>query len=170
MAQLCGQYSFHLLDKSPVVIGDVGFVGNCGWYDGSLFETGHYRPALSRSRAEEASAERFRNLNPRCTEQEFFDHCIERAHSHIDQLHGKRIVLGIHHVPSPDFVFYGKSAEFDKRNYWMGSTRLAQLYQHPAVVLGLTGHTHRSDNHMVGAKRVYNISSTSTHPSQEFVV
>ncbi|MFH1358830.1 MAG: metallophosphoesterase [archaeon] len=33
LEKICDSCGFHLLDKSPVVVGDVGFVGNMGWYD-----------------------------------------------------------------------------------------------------------------------------------------
>ena len=31
-------FGFHLLDKKPKIVNGVGFVGNCAWYDGSLFK------------------------------------------------------------------------------------------------------------------------------------
>jgi len=31
------KYRFHLLDEAPVIIENIGFVGNCGWYDYSFF-------------------------------------------------------------------------------------------------------------------------------------
>jgi Icc-related predicted phosphoesterase len=168
LSQLVEDHGFELLDANPVVIGNVGFVGNCGWYDGSLFETHDYKPKIEKSLVQQESAVRFQKLQIQCTEQEFLDHCIARMTMHIDSIRKERVVLGIHHVPSSDFVLYGASDNYDLRNYWMGSTRLAKLYQHPSIVLGLTGHTHRSDHHLVGKQIVYNISSSTHAPWQVF--
>jgi len=33
MAPVAARFGFHLLDLGPLFVGDVGFVGGCGWYD-----------------------------------------------------------------------------------------------------------------------------------------
>jgi Icc-related predicted phosphoesterase len=77
------------------------------------------------------------------------------------------IVLGMHFVPSKSFIQATNSKEA-LFNWARGSEKLAEHYQREKVVLGLTGHTHRSDNHLVGNRRVYNVSATNEKPFQRF--
>lgn len=174
LAKLGERYGFHLLDKSPILVDIVGFVGSVGWYDGSLFNKPDYTPLADRAEIMRDSQLWFPQFHPPqgMTEEMFFDATLQRCKSQLDEIaqQTQRIVLGIHHVPSHDFVLHGASPQYDKRNYWMGSTKLGDLYQHPAVVLGLTGHTHRSDTHLVGQKYVHNISTTHDLPWQEFTI
>lgn len=182
IGELLKDYGIHLLDESPTVINGIGFVGNVGWYDASLFRVlpvhemnPDYPEHLveSRRRMERYFSQAFSNKNPKMfTSDFFFEHCFRRLEQHLDEmaLHPKvrGVVLGIHTVPSPDFIKYDQSGRFDFFNYGMGSASFAPLYNRPNVCLGLTGHTHRCDNHLVGAQRVFNISSTSAQPYNRF--
>ena len=98
----------------------------------------------------------------------FFDYTYERVKEHLETLSSnpkvKKIVLGIHHVPSSEFIVYGRNARYDYLNFFMGSDKLLQLYENPKVLLKLTGHTHRNDKH----HEIQNISSTEENPFYVF--
>ena len=171
MASRVGAYGFSLLDAVPKVVGDVAFVGNVGWYDGTLW-TKHCMddvfgypndPAAIRARAtayfcgQEFKGRLLKNYSP----DDLFAHCTERLSNHLDAVHAdtavSAVVLGVHFVPSTQFVM-GDTPKFAYLNWYMGSQAHAEHYLREKVVLGFTGHTHRSDAWSVGLLKVHNVS------------
>jgi Icc-related predicted phosphoesterase len=176
-------HGFHLLDKEPVVIEDIGFMGNVGWYDSSFFdilpnhETNPNFPKNlhdARQRAEHyfSTMEFAGIVNEGFTSEDFFLQCWNKLKQDAKKLQVdpkvNSIVVGTHFVGADKFIQYGENPKYDYYNLFMGSRSFAQIYNHSKVSLALVGHTHRDDNHLVGNQRVFNISSTSRQPYNEF--
>ncbi len=156
MGSLFRQYGFHLLDEQPFLYRRIGFVGNVGWFDYSLYRGDHLEE--ERKKADSYFVEKYdsNGMGPR----EFTEHCVARVKSQILSLEGRcdSIYLGIHHIAFPEFLKYGHSRLYDFKNLIMGSDRLRHLYEHPKVKAGFCGHTHRSGEIEVFGKKVYNVS------------
>ena len=173
------EFGFHLLDNQPLVIDGVGFVGNSGWYDGSLFQKSDHLSTEYPTTFDAAMVQAVKHFQEiifkgkipdDLTPLAFFKYTYERVQTHLEEISARedvsKIVLGIHHVPHQDFVLYGKSAKYDFRNFFMGSERFMEFFNHPAVALKFTGHTHR-DDYFWG---VQNLSSTKNHPYHFFEI
>ncbi len=183
------EYGFHLLDLSSTEasLGETLFVGGCGWYDGSLwtpYENASYSMVLGKAR-KEFSKRIFLDVSP--DPLQFFQHSLSRLVKNIDENTRPRdnIVVCTHHAPDSQFVIYkepielGRPLKSDERywnylNFFMGSRRLSALYNKAekmlnpgGKVIGVTGHTHRSDAHLVNDRfMVYNASTTKEKPFQ----
>ncbi|HAA59186.1 MAG TPA: hypothetical protein DCE42_30845 [Myxococcales bacterium] len=176
-------YDFHLLDHAPLVLEDVGFVGNCGWFDGSLYVPLEGHPSrfdapndmeMARRRATYYFQERlFPTLLPASfTPFDFFEYTYERLQAHLQECTEhpdvEKIVLGIHHVPSRDFLRVGTDPWRNYLDFCMGSSRYQSLIAHPKVVLSVVGHTHRPARFDIEETPVYNVSSTREIPFRIF--
>ncbi|MBT7903106.1 hypothetical protein HN587_04515 [Candidatus Woesearchaeota archaeon] len=151
------KYGFQLLDDSPAVVRNIGFVGNVGWYDLSLYSGSRleeYREISTDFYKKEFDT---RGIN----QTQFNQICFRRVKEHIEQVSDSvdKIVLGIHHVAFKEFLKYGHTEYFDFKNLFMGSTEFQEAYSHPKVAIGLCGHTHRSGRINYSGKPIYNISS-----------
>lgn len=172
------QFGFHVLDYQPLVIDNIGFVGNSCWYDGSLFREpknpakefpANFEEAMSRAVKHFQEKEFWGEIPNGLTPQGFFRYTYDRVKKHFEDVVSngvKKVVLGIHHVPHPDFVLYGKSPKYDYLNLFMGSEKLMELYHRQEVILKFTAHTHRDDNY----HGIKNISSTERCPYHVFEV
>ena len=162
LGELFEESGFYLLDKSPVVYDDVGFVGNSGWFDFSLYR-GQVDPKKIAQIIDYYDGI-FRTNGK--TIHEFTGNCVSRVRSHIRQIESgcDQIVLGIHFVAFADFLRYGHSELFDFKNFVMGSDRFQEFYSHPKVRVGLCGHTHRSGVLEFEGRKIYNISSDENTP------
>ena len=169
MRECVGEYSFHLLDDTPLVVGDVAFVGNVGWYDGTLWWKflGKTNFPNDADRIRQDSERYFREqefpgkLVDNLTSVSFYQHCRCRLTKDLDEAHSndsvKAVVLGIHFVPSKSFL-RGDNPQFSFLNWYMGAEAHADHYQREKVILGFTGHTHHSDVRTVGNLDVHNLS------------
>lgn len=170
LRQLIGEFGFHLLDYAPNIVNNVAFVGNVGWYDGSLWWKFKGDPKgypndfkIIRETAHTYFREiEFRNKLPdNLTSELFYQHCKNRLTKHLDEMHSNEsvdaVVLGVHFVPDKSFV-KGDNPKYAFLNWYMGAEAHANHYQRDKVVLGFTGHTHRSDVRQVGRLNVHNLS------------
>jgi len=169
LSRLFFNHDFHLLDKEPCVVDRVGFIGNIGWYDGTLYHWGDF------SEVEKQHLEWYgENYNSWwITPRELLKNSISKIQNHLEAISDKcdKIVLGIHYIWFPEFVLYGYSPEFDKYSYGMGSELLGKLYtSHHKIVLGFCGHSHRSGVVYREGVPIYNISHNETQPYLEITV
>lgn len=167
MQERVGKYGFHLLDKTPFVYKGIAFVGNVGWFDGSTwtkskFDSDYPNTVKEIEESENKWFEERYEIPDGLTSLDFYRHCRGRLKNQlkyiIDDASVKKIVVGIHFVPSKDFVLTGVNARYDYLNWYMGSEEYGELFECEKVVLGLTGHTHRSEVRKVGGVDVHNIS------------
>lgn len=180
MSERVSEYGFHLLDRAPLIVGDIAFVGNVGWYNGSLWwkyegetpanldskkASGEY-PNDPETIGQEArgyfrETEFAGKLPEGLTSELFYQHCRDRLSKHLDEVHSdtgvEAVILGMHFVPDKSFV-KGDNPKYAFLNWYMGAEAHADHYQRGKVVLGFTGHTHRSDVRTVGRLDVHNLS------------
>jgi len=164
-------FDIHLLDQSPVVIKGIGFVGNCGWYDGT-FWTPDMIPLTFEEMSARAQVFFTEDLGQsgaggKLTFDQFFRLSWMKIIHDLDlmrQLKVRKVVLGIHHVPSRQFLLQKSDPEWQQTNFCMGSERYQELFGRPEVCLGLTGHTHRPEIHLIGGTPVVNISYSGQTP------
>ncbi|MFH1401142.1 MAG: metallophosphoesterase [Nanoarchaeota archaeon] len=160
-----GAYGFRLLDDSPVIVDGIAFVGNIGWYDGTLWQpydgqTRYPNDAVQmRATAEHHFHKTHQGRTDQLTTALFSAHCHDRLTRHLDQIDAdvEAIVLGTHFVPHTSFVTCD-DPRYTYLNWYMGSEGHAAHYQRERVILGLTGHTHRSDTRRISRTDVHNLS------------
>ena len=118
---------FHLLDAAPFQAGKVGFFGNIGGHNGSLWKP----PAVSEPEVIALEEEMIRedeigwaaHFGPRADlgPRQFYLMAQGRMLAHYRLLADMdQLVMGTHFVPSPDFVLYGQSPKYDWLNWFMG--------------------------------------------------
>lgn len=197
------EFGFSVLDHAPVVYQSVAFIGNSGWYDGTLWRpspsykfgtkepfdpTGKNKATRGEMSGEYdiwlrshfgSSLPDLKSLLPPVKTHDFLT---DRSCRQLDKAWREirasetspeitSIVVGIHHIASPDFLKYAANPKFDNYNFGMGSTRLAEFYSRDERIrLALCGHTHRDDAHIIGDRVVQNISTTNDHPYWVFEI
>ena len=112
-------YGFHLLDYAPYAISQHVFVGNTGWYNGSLWTipSGQWPkvPAWPRLREpaqkgwEDWFATNLENSQHSLTSQGFFHRCQSRLKTHLDSMmpalrDGGQLVICTESMPSVDLL------------------------------------------------------------------
>jgi hypothetical protein len=149
--ELANSHGVWLLDHDTCIIDGVGFAGNFGAYDTSLWRppTIHTdkfpmdRVSMEQDVREGFMAETKTDMDP------FFRSCQGRLHSHIDFLTSakvRKIVVGTHTVPTGDMLLYGKTPAYDMQNAWMGwddSKSAKPIAQTPNLAYHFCGHVHR---------------------------
>lgn len=176
------RYSFHLLDREPMIVNGVGFVGNVGWYDSSLFKVpvrGFEDKTLPKTfpQAHKIAGQFFTNefekISPSgLTFDSFFEHCYQRIEDHLERLvqdpKASKIVVALHHAPGEVFLEYGRNEKWDFWNMYMGSNALGRFFNSPKVALGLTAKTARTNSQRLGRTRVYSVGLTRAPYCQIF--
>jgi hypothetical protein len=143
-------YGVWLLDHDSAIIDGVGFAGNFGAYDTSLWRpptthTDNYptdRVSMERNVREGVRAAGF-------DMDDFFRSCQTRLHSHIDFLASAKVrkcVVATHTVPTGDMLKYGSTPSYDFQNAWMGwddAKSAKPITQTPNLAYHFCGHVHR---------------------------
>lgn len=153
---------FHLLDKSPVVIDNIGFIGNCWWFDGTLYKGEEFE----KTKIEETARFRQHYKHWWILPEEFCQNIVSKIKNQIDQIKNscEKIILGIHDIWFEEFLKYGYSEQYDQYNYGMWSKYLWDLYFYdPKIVMWFCWHTHRSWILHIKNKIINNISSNTTN-------
>jgi len=147
-----------VLDYAPVTIDGVTFVGNLGWFDGSLWGMGStplidpegWAPISFQEAQSKTDAWTRHELGERMdlTSDELFELCQNTLHSHLREAGQNRIVVMTHTSPTPSMCMYGHNPKFDFLNYCMGWDDLSKKALRPPLsswkpTLQLCGHTHR---------------------------
>lgn len=161
MQPLFARYGFKLLDHKPVVIGNMGFVGNVGWFDFSLYSAG-IPEDIEKAMQYHYSRHRTGGMPA----AEFAGQCIQKIKRDINEIKTRcgKICIGCHHIGFREFLRYGSSREFDYKNALMGSEKLRKVYSSPKAAIGFCGHNHRSGFIKEGDCMVYNISMDEKFP------
>ena len=169
MKDLFEKHNFHLLDYEPFIYQGIGFVGNIGWFDFSL-----YRGQYFESDSSQVTEYHYQKYPTQISPTKFTDECITQIQKHLKKIEHNcnQIILGIHHIAFPEFLKYGHSQLYDLKNLIMGSNKLQELYQHPKITMGFCGHTHRSGE--IKIKNTYNnqqipIMNISSDPKKPYV-
>ncbi|NIS54324.1 MAG: hypothetical protein GWN94_25055 [Phycisphaerae bacterium] len=142
---------FHALDRAPLIIGGLAFVGNIGWYDYSFQDLADVPPEAYESKTipgkQDICWQDARYVNWQCSDREVVDQMIERLSRQLAQLNGERVIVGMHHVPIKRLLFHPRwivPYEWRFANCFLGSDRFAKLFQQYRAKIGhvFCGHKH----------------------------
>lgn len=167
----CG---FHLLDDIPKVIENIGFAGNCGWYDysfadgkppaGSSYEKKMFNGCVIWNDAI------FIRLGK--TDKEYTDELLEKLENDIKSLENNvdTIIAMTHHIGFQDMVIRKENdAEWNFANAFMGSKSIGKmLLQHPKVKYHICGHTHSKSRLEKG--HLVSLNPGSTYHKKRYIV
>jgi putative phosphoesterase len=140
---------FHLLDNGPKVIGNIGFAGNCGWYDYSFAQNNpphgiSYEDKLFKGDVIWNDAHMV-NLNQ--SDREYTKHLLVQLEADILELENQvdTIVTVTHLIGFQEMAIqYPDDPLWNFINAYLGSNSLGDLLlRHPKVKYHLCGHTHR---------------------------
>jgi len=167
----CG---FHLLDKSLKIIRDIGFAGNCGWYDYSFADG---RPPTGSS-YEKKMFNGYVIWNDAVfvqlakTDKEYTDELLEKLETDIKNLEDRvdTIIAMTHHIGFQEMVIRKENdAEWNFINAFMGSKSIGEmLLQHPKVKYHICGHTHSKSR--LEKEHLVSLNPGSTYYRKKFVV
>lgn len=168
LGNLLGDH-FYLLDEGPVYLGEdsdkhstTAFVGNLGWYNGSLWRGTEEERRVTAARAAE-SYNPFWKKRGDITGEQMFRMVQEGMAGHVQEALNRadQVIVASHFIPSSEFALYGDNPEYDYLNWFMGydgNQPGHQHWAHPKVTFGLTGHTHRDGQTEITGCPVFNVS------------
>ncbi len=165
VARDCG---FHMLDRGPVVVGDMAIIGNMGWYDYSF-----------RDRSLDLSTEDYRSksmkgvgtwmdrvhVNWDLTDEEFTSMCLRRLRRHYRRVHRKaeRVVVVLHHVPFEELLYEDTdSLKWKYCRAYLGARRFGEaIREWDDVTAVICGHRHRRASFREGDLHAFVVGSRS---------
>jgi 3',5'-cyclic AMP phosphodiesterase CpdA len=167
--ELFRRHGFTPLEMEPLVVGDVGFVGAMGWYDGSFKD-----PGLGIDDRAYATKTPPWSDGPvwndayyamwHASDAEVAVWQEERLRDRLEAVRGVREVVAIlHHLPTSRLLPWPRFRRLvPKRwrfaNAFLGSERFAEvLGREPAVRTVLCGHVHRAASVRLGHRRYHSI-------------
>lgn len=162
---IAAERGFHMLDKGPVTVGDVGFIGSIGWYDYSL-----------RSRQMDVSLSQYerkelpgicvwndgRYVDWEMSDEQFTDRCLRRFQQHYRSVEPQveTVVAVLHHLPFGKLLYPPSSAAFEFCRAFMGSARFGELLLgFPKVRWVVCGHRHGVGHHTRGHLEAFAVGS-----------
>jgi putative phosphoesterase len=169
LEKIIEESGFFLLDKAPVKLNDVGFAGNCGWYDYSLASV----PAPSGAAYERKeffghivwNDANFIELN--MSDREYTEILINKLEKDITSLENQvdSIITVTHHLAFREMLTEKPGdIVWTFNNAFMGSHKLgAMLLLHPKVNYHICGHSHNPRRVKKGRLESINPGSTYTH-------
>jgi len=160
-SNIFNRYGFRLLDEKPFSFenSELAIVGNSGFYDPKLSLLDRKTEINSELLSQFISHNIYHyRVHPDFIYKESLKKLIEHLGDPFHQ--SKEIILGIHHVPSREFLIDDSSnIRYVHTNGFMGSDLYPNFYLSPNVIDGLTGLSQRSTSIYIGQVEVQNISS-----------
>lgn len=164
---------FKILDEKPEIIGDVGFAGNCAWYDysfASITPPPHssYEKKIFRGHIIWNDIH-FVRLGK--TDSTYNNELIEKLEEEIIKLESEvdQIVVVTHHIGFIEMLTTRE--EFPGWNFcnaFMGSTLLGEmLLRHPKVRYHISGHIH--DQKIVKKGHLVSLNPGSTYDEKKYL-
>lgn len=186
------KHRFHYLDAKPIIIEDIGFVGNMGWYDYSfrfqeetnggviiedklvklkdlpteIYADKRFRLFDGKTKSYECWADGDYIILPR-SDESYADLLSQKLEFDISQVRDKarKLVAVTHHVPFANMVRINGR---DVSNIWCaysGSEKTGRvLLAEPKVTTLISGHTHRYELKQNGHIACYNVSGDYGKP------
>ncbi len=145
--------NFHYLDQGPFTRGDVGIIGNIGWYDYSFRNTDI---GLSLEDYERKNVpgrcgwNDRRYINWNLTDEQFTEQCLQRLRKHYSQVENDvdEVVCVLHHIAFRDLLYPEMSFPLEFCRAYLGSERFGRLLLRCSKVRHLVcGHRHGKDSH-----------------------
>ncbi len=147
ITKLCEEFKFHHLGDRPIVIDDVGFCGNIGWYDYSyksskfeIPEKAYISKTYGTSVWNDVNYARWNADDYQMAE--YFE---ENLKEQINSIKGScsKIIVATHHVPFRECVRYRDELPWDFFCAFMGSSVIGEIcLSEPLVEYAFFGHSH----------------------------
>lgn len=174
LSEIIQASGFHLLDNTPKIIDDVGFAGNCGWYDYSFAQNNpppNTSYELKMFQGDIIWNDAFMVRLGR-TDPEYSVELLRNLENHLFELERRveRIVAVTHLIGFPEMAIpFKENPLYNFINAYLGSISLGEmLLRHPKVKYHLCGHTHRrfrvEKNHLVS------INVSSDYHRKEYIM
>jgi len=186
LADICRRNDFHLLDESPLIIGDVAFVGNIGWYDYQFAQKKSdeevivlgkdkvYSTTINRMDDADFEAKRYRVRGTTTTwqdrgyihwdfsDKEFLELQLRKLKHNLEEVSPKvnKIVYVSHHIPIWQFVrVKADDPQWGLFNAYQGSPRLGEVaLANPKLAAIICGHSHLYGSTKIGNVDCYDVS------------
>ncbi len=147
ITRLCKECGFHHLGDKPIVINNIGFCGNIGWYDYSyksdkfnIPEKDYISKTYGTSVWNDVNYAKW-NADDYQMARYFATNLKEQIDSIKDI--SSKIIIATHHVPFRECVRYRDELPWDFFSAFMGSSSLGEIcLNEPLVEYVLFGHTH----------------------------
>jgi len=175
LAEIGEDHGFHYLERTPLFVGDVAFVGSVGWYDYEFknpdldvdpkcYTTGSWPGVTSWND---------RHWMPwELSDEEFTSMCVDSLARQLQTAREKAntIVACLHHLPFRELVLYRPDKpDHEFCNAFTGSPRFGEaLLAEPRAELVLCGHVHRAADVTVGHVRA--VTNGSSYRAKVFGV
>jgi predicted phosphodiesterase len=166
----CG---FKLLDEHPEIIDDIGFAGNCAWYDYSF--AGTEAPPRSSYEKKMYSGHIIWNdvhmVRLGKTDGDYADELLAKLEGDIETLESQvdRIIVVTHHIGFAEMLSIQE--DFPGLNFcnaFMGNRGLGDmLLRHPKVGYHVCGHTHFTK--VVEKEHLISVNPGSTYDEKKFL-
>ncbi|MBI2137978.1 metallophosphoesterase [Candidatus Woesearchaeota archaeon] len=186
LSRICREHGFCLLDKEPVIVGGVGFVGNIGWYDYQFAQTrlderisvfrGNRIQSIPLSELKDAdfATKRFKingrwvswadgeNIDWSYSDKGFLSLQVDKLRNDLKKVTPEvdKIVYVSHHVPIHNLLEIRPfDAEWSVFNAYQGSQRLGDIaLANPKVRAIICGHSHLYRKASVHKVQCYDVS------------
>ena len=159
------QCGFHYLDQKPFIKGDVGFVGNIGWYDYSFKDSSLLIPEryyLDKRWPNVVTWNDGRYVHLNMSDAAFTKKLNDKLKRHLASVsrHGKMIICTFHHVPFTELL-RTRHTSIDKfLTAFSGSRQTGEIIKSfPKVKFVFCGHTHQKKKALFSGITAINIGS-----------
>jgi predicted phosphohydrolase len=168
LGELYAKHGFHMLDRAPVVMGDVAIVGNMGWYDYSLADR-----SLTKIPVEYYSSKRWpkrvawndgKYVRLGRSDADFNQELVNQLRDDLSSLPAnvKTVVVVTHHIGFQELVPH--TPEDEARmfcNAFLGSVALGEVTAaDERVRYHISGHTHHKKRVTKGHVEAITVGST----------
>ena len=165
LPKIVKQCGFHYLDQKPFIKGDVGFVGNIGWYDYSFKDSSLLIPEryyLDKRWPNVVTWNDGRYVHLNMSDAAFTKKLNDKLKRHLASVsrHGKMIICTFHHVPFTELL-RTRHTSIDKfLTAFSGSRQTGEIIKSfPKVKFVFCGHTHQKKKALFSGITAINIGS-----------
>ncbi len=162
---LAADLGFRMLDAGPERAGNLGFVGNIGWYDYS-FRSPDLDVSTEQYRTKELPGVCMWNdarfIDWDMTDDQFTERCVRRllAAYRAVEPDVDSVIAVMHHVPFKELLYERSNAAFEFCRAFLGSDRFGRLLMDcPKVKYVFCGHRHGPDEAVIGGVQAFCVGS-----------
>lgn len=164
LPRLSEQAGFHMLDVSPLILGNVAFIGSIGWYDYSFRNEGlglREEDYAAKTLAGVCTWNDLRFVNWDWSDVDFTGRCVEalmRHHSMVAE--AQSVITVIHHLPFRELLYPPSRRAYEFVRAYMGAECVGRLIQSwPNLRYVFCGHRHGHERMRVNAFEVACVGS-----------
>lgn len=163
--QIAKQCNFHFLDQKPFIKGNVGFVGNIGWYDYSFRDQAKPIPHNYYTEKRWPGVVTYNDgiyVHLGMNDGEFTKRVNKKLRQHLcfASNHADTIVCAVHHIPFRELLRTPHTSLNKYLDAFSGNKETGNIIKvFPKVKYVFCGHTHQRKKAIIGGITVLNIGS-----------